>query len=134
MLVRPRVPVWYILVGVVGVILATAIIWRWWRPSAHIPTAEAQNWYAIGTNALRDGAFYQASKALERAITIDGKYVLAHARLAESLIELDYIDRAKDELLGRVMNGVNGSSDGIRRRPVVACRSRVRSDCELSFV
>lgn len=99
MLVRPRVPVWYILVGVVVVILATAIIWRWWRPSSHIPTAEAQSWYDIGTNALRDGAFYQASKALERAITIDGKYVLAHARLAESLIELDYIDRAKDELL-----------------------------------
>jgi len=99
LLVRPRVPVWYILVGVVVVILATAIVWRWWRPRLHVPGAEAQNWYAVGTNALRDGAFYQASKALERAIAIDDKYVLAHARLAESLIELDYADRAKDELL-----------------------------------
>jgi tetratricopeptide (TPR) repeat protein/predicted Ser/Thr protein kinase len=99
MLRRPRVPVWHILVGVAVVFLAMWIVWRWWRPPLHVPSAEAQNWYDIGTNALRDGAFYQASKALERAITIDDKYVLAHARLAESLVELDYADRAKDELL-----------------------------------
>jgi len=99
MLRRPRVPVWYVLVGVLAVLIATGIIWRWWRPSLHVPPAEAQNWYNIGTNALRDGASFQASKALERAVAIDDKYVLAHARLAESLVELDYVDRAKDELL-----------------------------------
>ncbi len=99
MLRRPRVPLWYILVGIAVVALLTGIAWRWWRPPLHVPSAEAQNWYDIGTNALRDEAFYQASKAFERAITIDDKYVLAHARLAESLIELDYVDRAKDELL-----------------------------------
>ncbi len=99
MLRRPRVPVWYILVGVAIVAVAALIVWRWWRPAAHIPPAEAQNWYEIGSNALRDGSFYQASKALEQAISIDNKYALAHARLAESLIELDYLDRAKDELL-----------------------------------
>ena len=99
MLRRPRVPVWYVLVGFLAVLIATGIIWRWWRPAIHVPSAEAQNWYNVGTNALRDGAFFQASKALERAVAIDDKYVLAHARLAESLIELDYVDRAKDELL-----------------------------------
>jgi tetratricopeptide (TPR) repeat protein/predicted Ser/Thr protein kinase len=99
MLRRPRVPVWYILVGIAAVVLALWIAWQWWRPPMHVPSAEAQNWYDVGTNALRDGAFYQASKAFERAITIDDKYVLAHARLAESLVELDYVDRAKDELL-----------------------------------
>ena len=99
MLRRPRVPIWYILVGVAVVVIATLILWRWWSPAPHIPPAEAQNWYEIGTNALRDGSFYQASKALEQAISIDNKYALAHARLAESLIELDYLDRAKDELL-----------------------------------
>src|SRR6266404_710569 len=99
MLRRPRVPVWYILVGVAIVAVASLIVWRWWRPAAHIPPAEAQNWYEIGSHALRDGSFYQASKALEQAISIDNKYALAHARLAESLIELDYLDRANDELL-----------------------------------
>jgi tetratricopeptide (TPR) repeat protein/predicted Ser/Thr protein kinase len=96
---RPRVPVWYIIVGVLLVAAATLILWRWWRPPVHVPPAEARTWYDVGTNALRDGAYFQASKALERAITIDDKYVLARARLAEALIELDYVDRAKDELL-----------------------------------
>ncbi|MFS8085367.1 MAG: protein kinase domain-containing protein, partial [Acidobacteriota bacterium] len=99
MLRRPRVPLWYILIGVVVVLIAAGVVWRWWSPNVHVPTAEARNWYDVGTNALRDGSFYQASKALERAVTIDDKYVLAHARLAEALLELDYIDRAKDELL-----------------------------------
>jgi serine/threonine protein kinase/Tfp pilus assembly protein PilF len=99
MLRRPRVPVWYILVGVAVVLVAALVFWRWWKPAPHIPPDEARNWYEVGTNALRDGSFYQASKALEQAISIDDKYAVAHARLADSLIELDYLDRAKDELL-----------------------------------
>jgi serine/threonine protein kinase/Tfp pilus assembly protein PilF len=99
MLRRPRVPLWYIVVGVVILVALIAVTWRWLRPPLHTPPVEARNWYEIGTNALRDGAFYQASKALEQAVAIDDNYVLAHARLAESLIELDSTDRAKDELL-----------------------------------
>ncbi len=99
MLRRPRVPLWYILVATSVVIVGAGILWRWWRPAPHLPPAEARNWYEVGTNALQDGSFYQASKALEQAISIDDKFALAHARLAESLIELDYLDRAKDELL-----------------------------------
>jgi tetratricopeptide (TPR) repeat protein/tRNA A-37 threonylcarbamoyl transferase component Bud32 len=99
MLRRSRVPVWYILVGLVVVICAVWIGWRWWRPALHIPSTEARNWYDIGTGFLRDGAYYQASRSLERAIAADGEYVLAHARLAEALVELDQTDKAKDELL-----------------------------------
>ena len=43
-----------------------------------------KRWYEMGTNALRDGAYYQASKALEQAVAIDDKFALAHARLAEA--------------------------------------------------
>lgn len=99
MLRRPRVPVWYILVGLVVLAGVMWIAWRWWRPPLPLPSAEARNWYDIGTSFLRDGAYYQASKSLERAIATDGKYVLAHARLAEALVELDQMDKAKDELL-----------------------------------
>jgi tetratricopeptide (TPR) repeat protein len=53
----------------------------------------------VGTTALRDGAYYQASQALERAIATDNDFILAHARMAEALVELDQFDRAKDELL-----------------------------------
>ena len=96
---RPRIPISYILIGVVILIAAGGLALRLGRTSPHVPPAEAQRWYDIGTGALRDGAFYQATQALQRAITSDDGYMLAHARLADALVELDYVDRAKDELL-----------------------------------
>ena len=48
---------------------------------------------------MRNGAFLQATGALEQAVATDEKFALAHARLAEAWWELDYADRAKDELL-----------------------------------
>ncbi|HEV7928906.1 MAG TPA: tetratricopeptide repeat protein, partial [Nitrosospira sp.] len=94
-----RIPISYILIGFALLIVAAVVAWRLVRPSPHIPPAEAQRWYEIGTTALRDGAYYQASQALEKAISSDDGYMLAHARLAEALVELDFGDRAKDELL-----------------------------------
>ncbi|MEO8434513.1 MAG: tetratricopeptide repeat protein [Pyrinomonadaceae bacterium] len=96
---RPRIPIYYILIALAVILAAGLIAWRWWRPTPYQPSAEAQRWYDVGTNALREGAYYQSSKALERAVAADERYMLAHARLAEALVELDYSDRAKDELL-----------------------------------
>ncbi len=96
---RPRIPISYILIGLAILIVGVLVALRVARPSPHTPPAEAQRWYEIGTTALRDGAYYQASQALDRAIAADDGYILAHARLAEALVELDYIDKAKDELL-----------------------------------
>lgn len=64
----------------------------------HAPP-EAMYWYNKGTMALRNGAYYEASKALQQAIGIDNKFALAHARLAEAYAELDYSDKAKDEII-----------------------------------
>lgn len=96
---RPRIPIYYILIALVVAGVLGVIGFRWLRPAPHQPPAEAQRWYDVGTNALREGSYYQASKAVEQALAIDDKYMLAHARLAEALVELDYVDRAKDELL-----------------------------------
>jgi tetratricopeptide (TPR) repeat protein len=96
---RPRIPISYILIGLVVLVAAGGLALRFGRPSVHTPPVEAQRWYDVGTGALRDGAYYQASQALEKAIAADNDYILAHARLAEALVELDYVDRAKDELL-----------------------------------
>ena len=49
--------------------------------------------------ALRNGAYYEASKALLQAVAVDDKFALAHARLAEAYTELDYSDKAKDEII-----------------------------------
>jgi tetratricopeptide (TPR) repeat protein len=56
-------------------------------------------WYRDGLAALHNGSYHRASKALARAVEIDPSYAMAHAHLAEAWYELDYLERAKDELL-----------------------------------
>lgn len=96
---RPRLPVGYVALAAVAVIALIAGIWYFTRARAHKPTAEAQRLYETGTNAIRSGSYFQASKALELAIRADDQFALAHARLAEAFMELDYFDKAKDEIL-----------------------------------
>jgi tetratricopeptide (TPR) repeat protein len=96
---RPRLPVGYVIAAVFAVVLLLFGLWYFLRPRPHQPNAEAQRLYETGTNALRAGSFFQASKALGLAVHSDDQFALAHARLAEAWMELDYSDRAKDELL-----------------------------------
>ena len=96
---RPRLS----LATVVLVVFASGLlVWgvaKWWKPTPFKPSAVGEDWYNKGTDALRNGAFLQASIALQRAVDTDKNFALAHARLAEAWTELDYSDRAKDELL-----------------------------------
>jgi tetratricopeptide (TPR) repeat protein len=73
----------------------------WWLNSKrpHDPSAAAIPWYRDGIAALHTGSYHRAGKALARAVEIDPSYVMAHAYLAEAWYELDYLERAKDELL-----------------------------------
>ncbi len=122
MLQRPRIPISYILIGAVALLVGGFLALRMMRSTPHTPPTEAQRWYEVGTGALRDGAFYQASKALEKAVAQDDDFLLAHARLAEALVELDYVDRAKDELL-RVNAGDKpalSESDGLYLNAITA--------------
>ena len=96
---RPRLSLRMVLLGTALLALAVWGVIRWRHPGPYKASVEAQRWYDTGTAALRDGLYYQASKALERAIDADKNFALAHARYAEALMELDYFDRAKDELL-----------------------------------
>lgn len=89
----------FILAIVAVALLAGWMAWKWWKPSAYVAPPEAQAMYDKGTDALRYGAFLQATKALEEAVRIDSKFAMAHARLGEAWYELDYVDKAKDELL-----------------------------------
>jgi tetratricopeptide (TPR) repeat protein/tRNA A-37 threonylcarbamoyl transferase component Bud32 len=69
------------------------------RRGRHVPPPEAVVWYDRGTNAIRDGAYFQASKALERAIAIDSDFPLARARRAEAYTEMGLTDQAREDLL-----------------------------------
>lgn len=96
---RPRLSVGYLSMGV---ILVLVIAFAWWaltRPRLHQPTPEAQRLYNLAVDALREGAFFKSSKILQQAVQEDDKFALAHARLAEAWMELDFSDKAKDELI-----------------------------------
>jgi tetratricopeptide (TPR) repeat protein len=75
------------------------LAFRWWKPAPYKTNSVAQGWYDKGTDALRNGAALQATGAFEQAVASDDKFALAHAQLAEAWFELDYSDKAKDELL-----------------------------------
>jgi tetratricopeptide (TPR) repeat protein len=57
--------------------------------------------------ALRDGTYYKASKDLSQAAGRDPHFALAHARLAEAWLELEYTDKANQEMLLVAPPGVN---------------------------
>jgi serine/threonine protein kinase/Tfp pilus assembly protein PilF len=96
---RPSLPIGYVVLAVVALVTLTIGIWYFARARPHQPNAEAQRLYETGTNAIRAGSYFQASKALELATRADDQFALAHARLAEAFMELDYFDKAKDEIL-----------------------------------
>jgi serine/threonine protein kinase/tetratricopeptide (TPR) repeat protein len=96
---RWRVSLGFVIIAVLAAGLVVWAVVNGLRPKPVKVSAEAQSWYDRGMEALHRGEYYQASKALKEAIAIEDKYAMAHARLAESLMEMGYFDNAKDEML-----------------------------------
>ena len=96
---RPRLSVGYVAAAILVLSLVAIGAYSLFKNKPHIPLPEAQKWHDIGTNYLREGAYFKAIKPLEQAIALDDKFALAHARLAEAWTELDYTERAQLELL-----------------------------------
>ncbi len=98
-----------LIAGVVAAALAAAGVTWLVRPRPHEILPRAQRWYDEGIAALRDGSYQKASKALAEAVRLDPKASLAHARLAEAWLELDYPDRAREAMLRAMPPGSNQS-------------------------
>jgi tetratricopeptide (TPR) repeat protein len=97
---RPQLPAGYLIVGLLAAGCLALLLWQSLRAKSYEPPPEAGRLYKHGVSALRAGTYYRARGVLERAVALDGNFVLARARLAEAWMELDYTDKAKDELLG----------------------------------
>jgi serine/threonine protein kinase/Tfp pilus assembly protein PilF len=96
---RPRLSLGTFIIAILAISLSVWAIVRFWKPAPYVPSPVALDWYKKGTEAMRNGAFLQATLALKQAIQADDKFALAHARLAEAWTELDYADEAKNEML-----------------------------------
>jgi tetratricopeptide (TPR) repeat protein/predicted Ser/Thr protein kinase len=73
-----------------------------WGRGGREPDPQALRWYQEGANAIRDATYFKAANALERAVSIDPAFALAHARLADASDELDDATRAREEVLKAV--------------------------------
>ncbi|MBV9211468.1 MAG: tetratricopeptide repeat protein, partial [Acidobacteria bacterium] len=96
---KPRISLFTLAASVLAIGLVIFGLFYLFRPQPYQPSPEALKFYQKGTDFLREGAYYQASKSLEQAISVDDNFALAHARLAQAYKELDYTDKAKDEML-----------------------------------
>jgi tetratricopeptide (TPR) repeat protein len=96
---RPRLSLGAFIIAALVIGLGVWGAIHFWPGSHYEASATAKKWYDGGTDALRNGAYYAATKSLEQAVISDDKFPLAHARLAEAFAQLEYSDKAKDELL-----------------------------------
>ena len=97
---RKGVRVAALAVSALTVIAVISAVWLSIRRSRpHEPAPEAKRLYVAGTGALRDGNYLKASRLFEQSLQIDTRFPLAHARLAEAWMDLDYEQRATDEML-----------------------------------
>lgn len=98
------------LAWVVAIVLiaSAAGVWQWRRTRALPEVPEAADlWYRRGSEALREGGYYRARKALEQAIAVYPQHPLAYARLAEVAAELDDPSAASAHLVRLSQLGVD---------------------------
>jgi tetratricopeptide (TPR) repeat protein len=96
---RPRFSPLTVIGAVAALALVALVLYFALRPTVHTPKPEVVALYEQGVDAMREGGYFRATDLLKKAVAADAEYVLAHARLAEAWTELDYLDRAKDEML-----------------------------------
>jgi tetratricopeptide (TPR) repeat protein/predicted Ser/Thr protein kinase len=115
--------------AVLAPLLLVAVLAWWWLPARRYqPAPDALRWYQEGVAALRDGTYYKASQALERAAASDGRFSMAHARLAEAWLELDYTDQAKEEMLRATPPGATARLSGVEQLYLEALQLTMTGD------
>ena len=87
------------------------------------PLPAAEMWYEKGERALNDGLFFAAKKCFEQATALDGNFVMAHARHAETLFELGFTENARQERerTNEIISSgkiVLSSQDNLRRQAI----------------
>ena len=100
----PRVQMAVVAAAVV--IIGSLVAYRIWRGTPYTLNSAAKPYFEKGVDAIHAASYFQASKALKQSVDLDPQYAPAHARLAESYLEISNTEQAKDEL--RVANQLAG--------------------------
>jgi serine/threonine protein kinase len=83
--------------------LIAIILWgmysKWQTRQYYRPSAQSLRWYDSGLAALREGTYVKATRSLQQAVSDDPHFAMAHVRLAEAWIDLDFEADAQQELL-----------------------------------
>jgi len=108
--------------------LVVLVVWFIWHGRPQQPSPEARRWYQLGADALREGTYYKAANALERAVALYPDYSLAHARLAEARNELDDSEGAKTEMMRALPAGSYQAARGADALYVEAIRRTLIRD------
>jgi tetratricopeptide (TPR) repeat protein len=88
------------LLGYAAAALAVIIGFLTWSLlGGHTVPQQAMDSYRKGLESLEDGRYFNAASQLQNAVEIDPHFTMAHAHLAEAWDELDFANKAKDELL-----------------------------------
>jgi TolA-binding protein len=114
-----------------AIAIAAIAVVKWRRAEAAAPPPDAQVWFQKGAEALREGGYQAAAKALEAGLTRYPRSAIAYAQLAEARAELDDENGAADALLQLSQQFPDESSlaadDRLR---IQAIRDSVRRDLD----
>lgn len=79
--------------------VAAGTSWYYRQKRGYTPKQAALQAYERGLRHVQEGSFESAVRALERAVAEDPDFALAHARLAEALLELGHVGQARQQML-----------------------------------
>ena len=103
----------------------------WWPSAPLWKSREAERRFAEGVSSLRDGTYNKARKLFEDAVGLDGKAPLAHAGLAEVLVELDDTRKAEAEIsLARSIAAERGGLPTLSQLSLDATEDTVRHNLD----
>ncbi|MBL8209557.1 MAG: protein kinase [Bryobacterales bacterium] len=89
----------WVAAALLAVVIAGAMWWAYQHRGLPKPAVEAQRWYRQGLEAFHDGSYLAAGRQFQTAIDKDNRFVLAQARRAQTLVENDDLDGARDAML-----------------------------------
>jgi len=118
----------------VSLLAVTAVVMRLGGPGEAPPSPEARAHYERGLGYLREGTYYAAAKALQKAVETSPYFRLAHAGLAEAWMELDWTERANQAVVRAMKPGARlSSSDQARLDAVLLTLNRDRSGAVAAY-